>query len=96
MKAFLEEYGLIIVVIIVIAALLLLASILSGVGKQGLLNAFGSFQNEANSSAGVDGTVYVDENGNPVSDISKAKKDASNNPITYQQYWEEKMTGASE
>lgn len=68
MKAFLEEYGLIIVVIIVIAALLLLANILSTSGKQGLVNAFGNFQDQANDSANVehDYEVVTDAAGNVV------------------------------
>lgn len=40
MKAFLEEYGLVIVIVIVVAALIALASYLSSTGKDKMKNTF--------------------------------------------------------
>ena len=47
MKAFLEEYGLVIVVIIVVAVLIALAVYFSSKGKKDITNNFDTFSNGA-------------------------------------------------
>ncbi len=49
MKAFLEEYGLVIVVIIVVAVLIALAVYFSSKGKKDITNTYDQFTNGANA-----------------------------------------------
>lgn len=66
MKAFLEEYGLVIVIVLVVTMLIAVAAYVSKNGKKSLQDTYGAFADIANDAVGNAISDYNTNNGGSI------------------------------